>query len=92
MLINGSCVTNEAMLSGESTPQLKESLKFYSGDSNQTIDFGSQLVIDENLKRHVVFGGTKLISTSDLDAENSDSINSCVGIAIRTGFGTSQVV
>jgi cation-transporting ATPase 13A1 len=42
LLLDGSCIANEAMLSGESTPQMKESIALR--DKEETLD----LSIDKN--------------------------------------------
>lgn len=53
ILLHGSLVVNEAMLSGESTPLLKESVE----------DEDRQAMVDIKLKHrnHVLFGGTKVM-------------------------------
>ncbi|CAG8730790.1 529_t:CDS:2, partial [Acaulospora colombiana] len=63
ILVHGSCIVNEAMLSGESTPLLKESIALR--DSNDILDMND---IDKN---SILFGGTKVLQVtppSDEDA------------------------
>lgn len=56
LLLSGSCVVNEAMLSGESVPLRKTSLEDKSGDAILHIDDGTSQVH----KKHVLFSGTKV--------------------------------
>lgn len=90
------------MLSGESTPLLKESVELRPGTDNLDIDG-----VDRN---SVLFGGTKVlqatgISTEDTLAGESTSTprrdqilmqlptapdGGCLATVLRTGFGTSQ--
>lgn len=96
MLLRGSCVSNEAMLTGESIPQLKDpadSLPVDDLDRNLEVAAGTT----QCHKKHVVFGGTKVLQHSP--AKPSDSSlctvpqppdGGCVGCVLRTGFGTSQ--
>jgi len=53
LLIDGMCIVNEAMLSGESTPLLKESIQLLNGSEN--------LDVDETHKSAVLFSGTKIL-------------------------------
>jgi len=67
------------MLSGESTPLLKESIEFLEGTE--------KLDVDSSHKNAMLFSGTKV-----LQARSSESTpdGGCLGIVQRTGFGTSQ--
>lgn len=67
------------MLSGESTPLLKESIEFLEGI--ETLD------VDSSHKNAMLFSGTKV-----LQARSSESTpdGGCLGVVQRTGFGTSQ--
>jgi len=56
LLINGACIVNEAMLSGESTPLLKESI--------QLLETTDELDIDDTHKNQMVFSGTKLLQAT----------------------------
>jgi manganese-transporting P-type ATPase len=56
ILLRGSCIVNEAMLSGESTPLLKESIELKNG--KETLDIGGA---DRN---SILFGGTKVLQAT----------------------------
>ena len=65
LLIRGSCVVNEAMLTGESVPQIKETLKTYDDQENGFIDLKDGQSSDAIWRRHLVFGGTALLQDAD---------------------------
>jgi manganese-transporting P-type ATPase len=56
LLIKGTCIVNEAMLSGESTPLLKESIELREGTEKLDLD-----VIDKGC---ILFSGTKVLQSS----------------------------
>lgn len=94
LLIEGSVIVNEAMLSGESTPLLKESVQLRPADD---------LIEPEGLdKNSFVHGGTKVLQITHPNS-NGDDIskslpngvtsppdNGAVGVVVKTGFETSQ--
>ncbi|KAK9718854.1 putative cation-transporting ATPase 1 [Basidiobolus ranarum] len=83
ILVDGSCIVNEAMLSGESTPLLKESISLRNPED----------VLDMELtdKNHMLFGGTKILQvTPPSNLELSAPDNGCVAYVLRTGFGSAQ--
>jgi cation-transporting ATPase 13A1 len=83
LLLRGTCIVNEAMLSGESTPLLKESIELREG--TEILD------IDVMHKNNVLFSGTKAVQTSPgSGAGLSAPDNGCLAVVLRTGFGTSQ--
>lgn len=53
LLVAGTCIVNEAMLSGESTPLLKESIEL--------LDASEKLDVDASHKNAVLFSGTKVL-------------------------------
>lgn len=55
LLIKGTCIVNEAMLSGESTPLLKESIELLEG--HESLD------VDGAHKNAVLFSGTKVLQS-----------------------------
>ena len=73
------------MLSGESTPLLKESI--------QLLDPRERFNIDGAHKNYVLFGGTKILqasTSSELVSPIKTPDGGCLGIVMRTGFGTAQ--
>ncbi|OBZ78195.1 Manganese-transporting ATPase 4 [Grifola frondosa] len=79
LLLQGTCIVNEAMLSGESTPLLKESIAL--------LDDSENLDVDGNHKNAVLFSGTKLLQATN-GGDTPDG--GCPGVVLRTGFGTAQ--
>ncbi|XP_027098652.1 probable manganese-transporting ATPase PDR2 [Coffea arabica] len=82
LLLAGSAIVNEAILTGESTPQWKVSI----------IGRGT----DEKLsarrdKTHVLYGGTKILQhTPDKTFHMKTPDGGCLAVVLRTGFETSQ--
>lgn len=94
LLVEGSVIVNEAMLSGESTPLLKDSVQLRPGDD---------LIEPDGLdKLSFVHGGTKVLqvthpnSNGDAAQKNLASNvpkapdNGALGVVVKTGFETSQ--
>ncbi|KAJ7472229.1 hypothetical protein B0H11DRAFT_2038115 [Mycena galericulata] len=87
LLVHGTCIVNEAMLSGESTPLLKESI--------QLLDASDNLDVDGAHKNAVLFSGTKVLQASaasqnGLEPPLKTPDGGCLGVVLRTGFGTAQ--
>ncbi|PRT55172.1 Manganese-transporting ATPase 1 [Wickerhamiella sorbophila] len=84
LLLHGSAIVNEAMLSGESTPLLKESTE--TREANDVLELEG---IDKN---SVLFGGTKVlqVSTAAHGSIPAPPDQGALAVAIRTGFETSQ--
>ncbi|EGO29932.1 cation-transporting ATPase [Serpula lacrymans var. lacrymans S7.9] len=81
LLVQGTCIVNEAMLSGESTPLLKESI--------QLLESSDKMDVDGAHKNAVLFSGTKVLQASPtVSASTPDG--GCLGVVLRTGFGTAQ--
>jgi len=83
LIMNGSCIVNEAMLSGESTPQLKESIENLDADTLYNIN---------KQKTNTLYGGTKVLQVNPPEKYTVDAPpdNGCLATVLRTGFGTSQ--
>lgn len=77
LLVRGSCIIDESTLTGESVPQMKESI----GDID---DDDRRLDINQD-KLHIIYGGTKVLQHT---ASGKDP--GCVGYVLKTGFNTSQ--
>ncbi|CAO1634754.1 unnamed protein product [Sympodiomycopsis kandeliae] len=91
LLLGGTAIVNEAMLSGESTPLLKESIELKNGSD--------KLDVNGNDRNSVVFGGTKVLQTTQAGIESGSAYakegmtppdGGALGCVLRTGFGTSQ--
>ncbi len=84
LLLRGSCIVNEAMLSGESTPLLKESIELRPGSDKLDIDG-----VDRN---SCLFGGTKVLQATGINPKDKMAAPDagCLAVVLRTGFGTSQ--
>ncbi|KAI8905470.1 hypothetical protein EDD86DRAFT_193919 [Gorgonomyces haynaldii] len=82
LLLHGTCIANEAMLSGESTPQLKESIELREDDDIFKISQD---------KEHVLFGGTKILQVQPPSKQFLQTPNDgCLGVVLRSGFATQQ--
>lgn len=82
LLIAGSVIANEALLTGESTPQWKGPVVGR--------DLSERLSIRKD-KAHVLFGGTKILQhTPDKSAAMKTPDGGCVALVLRTGFDTTQ--
>jgi cation-transporting ATPase 13A1 len=94
LLVKGTAIVNEAMLSGESTPVLKDSIALRPSDAR---------IEPEGLdKNALLFGGTKVLqvthsATTETEAEVKNHAgvpappdNGALAIVVKTGFETSQ--
>jgi cation-transporting ATPase 13A1 len=94
IMLSGTAIVNEAMLSGESTPLLKESIALRPGDAPIDVEG-----LDKN---SFLYGGTKVlqITHNASDSEETASArkngvppppdNGGLAVVTRTGFETSQ--
>ncbi|XP_063297778.1 probable cation-transporting ATPase 13A4 [Pelobates fuscus] len=78
ILINGNCIVNEGMLTGECIPVTKTQLPH--GDSTQSWKKHS----GEDYKRHILFCGTEVIRTE------STAQGPARAVVLRTGFNTTK--
>ena len=92
LLVEGTAIVNEAMLSGESTPLLKESIQLRPGDVAIDVDG-----LDKN---SFLWGGTKVLQITHGTADEekpkiasgvpTPPDNGAMAIVTKTGFETSQ--
>ncbi|PZC83302.1 hypothetical protein B5X24_HaOG208066 [Helicoverpa armigera] len=87
VLLRGSCIVDESMLTGESVPQMKEAV-----DNEKNLK--QNLDPEGDGKLHMLFGGTKIVQHSSPSKSTSSALkapdNGCIGYVIRNGFNTSQ--
>lgn len=86
VLLKGSCIVDESMLTGESVPQMKEPLENVK-DLKQNLD------PEGDGKLHMLYGGTKIVqhtSPHKISSGLKAPDNGCIGYVIRNGFNTSQ--
>ncbi|KAJ6823587.1 putative manganese-transporting ATPase PDR2 [Iris pallida] len=82
LLLAGSAIVNEAILTGESTPQWKVSIA--------ARDVQDKLSSKRD-KSHILFGGTKILQhTPDKSFHLKTPDGGCLAVVLRTGFQTSQ--
>lgn len=92
LLVEGAVIVNEAMLSGESTPLLKESIQLRPGDA--------QLEPEGLDKTAFLYGGTKVLQITHGNTEETRAKiisgvvappdDGAMAIVTKTGFETSQ--
>ncbi|EAQ88554.1 conserved hypothetical protein [Chaetomium globosum CBS 148.51] len=92
LLVEGTAIVNEAMLSGESTPLLKDSIQLRPGEAMIDTDG-----LDKN---SFLWGGTKILQITHGNAEEErpklasgvppPPDNGAMAIVTKTGFETSQ--
>lgn len=84
LLCQGTAVCDEALLTGESIPQLKHSLEQKEREMDEMID-----TQDSVHKESILFGGTNTIVTNAV-GEGLAPDGGVTGIVLRTGFATTQ--
>ena len=79
LLVRGACIVDDAMLLGQSTPLLKESIELWEADV--------RLDVDGTHQNAVLFRGTKVLQ-SNLGEPACAPDGGCLAVVLRTGFGT----
>jgi cation-transporting ATPase 13A1 len=96
LLLRGAAVVNEASLTGESVPQMKDRLTIRPGDAAAA---RRALELDGADRVHSLFAGTSIIAASQASAAGADTSNAgvpptpdggCLCFVLRTGFSSSQ--
>lgn len=82
LILAGTAIVNEAILTGESTPQWKVSIMGRGPE---------ECLSSKRDKTHVLFGGTKILQhTPDKTFHMKTPDGGCLAIVLRTGFETTQ--
>ncbi|CAL9178618.1 unnamed protein product [Musa hybrid cultivar] len=83
LLLAGNAIANEAILTGESTPQWK-----VVSIAGRGLEDKLSIKRDKN---HILFGGTKILQhTPDKSFHLRTPDGGCLAVVLRTGFETSQ--
>ncbi|XP_048107849.1 polyamine-transporting ATPase 13A3 isoform X2 [Alosa alosa] len=82
VLISGTCIVNESMLTGESVPVTKTNLP--NPRQGEKGDEGDGFYCTEEHKRHTLFCGTNVIQTRFYSGELVKAV------VVRTGFSTAK--
>ena len=97
LIIRGSAILNEASLTGESIPQMKDGLITVKKDKDVSVN------IKSTHKAYTLFGGTRVLQVSGMmfAGDDSEAIlkvegvpsppdEGCICYCVRTGFSSSQ--
>ncbi|XP_059385690.1 polyamine-transporting ATPase 13A3-like isoform X2 [Carassius carassius] len=82
VLVCGTCIVNESMLTGESVPVTKTDLPYPQQDKKG--EDGDAIYSTEEHKRHTLFCGTNVIQTRYYTGEMVKAV------VVRTGFSTAK--
>ena len=98
LLLSGTCVVNESILTGEAIPQIKESLthadlkhKYHEGQYKGNILFCGTEILQIN-DEHKEEDLTALLTESEcgLTVPRPPLQRCCIGLILKTGFDTSK--
>ncbi|KAJ2801014.1 hypothetical protein H4R20_003839 [Coemansia guatemalensis] len=90
ILLEGDCIANESMLTGESVPESKIPLE-PSSDILQSIDMAAH-AFGPAVSRHILFAGTKLIRARKTESAYGSGVPTqhTTAMVLRTGFYTTK--
>ncbi|CRG93265.1 cation transporting ATPase, putative [Plasmodium gallinaceum] len=97
LLIEGICITDESILTGESIPLIKAAIDKNTEEKND-INFEKSIFLDKidiknKHKKNIVYAGTNVLLTKNDKNEFNNKklpISGCVGIVLKNGFTTYQ--
>lgn len=87
LILSGSCIADESILTGEAIPQIKDS--GYSIPDDEKFDINKH-------KQCVLFCGTEVLQVTDwqvdpqINLKAKPPVNGCLALVLRTGFDTSK--
>ncbi|CBQ68692.1 conserved hypothetical protein [Sporisorium reilianum SRZ2] len=82
VLLEGDCIVNEAMMTGESVPVVKSPIS--KAHLASILAAGKDL---SQLDKHILYSGTKLVRVRPASSSDSGTTR---GLVIRTGFSTAK--
>ncbi|KAJ2688406.1 hypothetical protein IWW39_002235 [Coemansia spiralis] len=91
VLLEGDCVVNESMLTGESVPESKSPLE-HSSRVLQDIDMAAH-TLKPSMSRHILFAGTHIVRVRKANSIYGKQTANCSGataMVLRTGFCTTK--
>jgi cation-transporting ATPase 13A1 len=87
LLLRGSMVVNEAALTGESVPQMKEGAAAEGAAAEVALD------VEKTHRVHMLYGGTTIMQHNSPAAEGGGLTapdGGCICYCVRTGFSSSE--
>ncbi|KAJ2748000.1 hypothetical protein GGI20_000087 [Coemansia sp. BCRC 34301] len=96
VLLEGDCVVNESMLTGESVPESKSPLE-HTSRVLQDIDMSAH-TLKPSMSRHILFAGTHIVRVRKVSSNYGKQATSCTdtlnlratAMVLRTGFCTTK--
>eukprot|EP01041_Mallomonas_annulata_P003195 gene3195-6306_t len=83
LLLRGSCVVNEAMLTGESVPQVKETIES-TDDKNGVVELGEDSADAMTWRRHMLFAGTVILQHTELMPAQQEQMDAATSASTST--------